>query len=86
MSRESWLRESETGSNSKTLKTRADETSTVEESSSTTQARETVSRVAVTEKVSRRKISFVAKPRTGTLFLGIFESFWYHRDRPEEFD
>ena len=68
------VEKSETGFYSRTLKQRVDKTSTVEESSSN-QARETVFRVAVSEKVSRRKISFVAKSQTRTLFLGIFESF-----------
>ena len=75
----------ETGVCSGTFKSRADETGTVEESSSN-RARETVFRVVEGEKVSRRKISFVAKSGTRTLFLGIFESFWYHLDRLEEFD
>lgn len=60
-----------------------DKTSTVKESLSN-RAREALFWVAVSEKVSRREISFVAKSGTGTLFLGIFESFWYHRERLEE--
>lgn len=79
------VEKSETGFYSRTLKQRVHETSTVEESLSN-RAREALFRVAVSEKISRRKISFLAKSGTGTLFLGIFESFWYRRDRLEEFD
>ena len=78
------MRESETGFYSRMLKQRVDESSTVEESL-LTRASETVFRVVAGEILGRRKISFVAKSGTQTLFLGNFESFWYHRDRLREF-
>jgi len=80
----SWkLRESETGFYSRTPQQRVDESSIVAKSLSN-QAKKALFWVVVSGKASRRKISFVAKSRRRTLFVGVVQSFWYHRERLEE--